>query len=78
MKLACIYINALHFRDTVSFYEQLLQQKGKEVLHSDGWSFPAGIRLPCCMRNMMRNAYRKNRMWTNTIMMHMSKTAYRR
>ena len=31
MKLACIYINALHFRDTVSFYEQLLQQKGKEV-----------------------------------------------
>lgn len=33
-----VYINALHFRDTVSFYE-LLPAKGKKLLHSDGWSF---------------------------------------
>ena len=45
MKLACIYINALHFRDTVSFYEQLLQQKGKEVTAQRWVEFSCGHTL---------------------------------
>ena len=45
MKLACIYINALHFRDTVSFYEQLLQQYGKEVTAQRWVEFSCGHTL---------------------------------
>ena len=29
MKLACVYISAQHFHETVAFYEQLLEQVGK-------------------------------------------------
>ena len=78
MKLACIYINALHFRDTVSFYEQLLQQKGKEVTAQRWVEFSCGHTLAVLHAEYDAQCVQKNRMWTNTIIMHMSKTAYRR
>ena len=45
MRLECVYINAQHFHDTVDFYEQLLQQKGREITPQRWVEFSCGHTL---------------------------------
>lgn len=45
MRLECVYINAQHFHDTVGFYEQLLQQKGREITPQRWVEFTCGHTL---------------------------------
>ncbi|MCG4877716.1 hypothetical protein L0N00_14875, partial [Eggerthella lenta] len=45
MKLACVYISAQHFHETVAFYEQLLEQVGKEITPNRWVEFSCGHTL---------------------------------
>lgn len=45
MNLACVYINAQYYHETVSFYEQMLRQKGNEITVERWMEFSCGHTL---------------------------------
>ena len=69
MKLACVYISAQHFHETVAFYEQLLEQVGKEITPNRWVEFSCGHTLA-----VMNAAYDDERLqWEQEVEKHYNK-----
>ena len=69
MKLACVYISAQHFHETVAFYEQLLEQVGKQITPNRWVEFSCGHTLA-----VLNAAYDDERLqWEQEVEKHYNK-----